>query len=327
MSNQAVAAGVGLARVMAHCGGSASAAVHYLAGAIASAPENPEPYAVLAELWRDKPSELADAVRGDNSLRTVLARSYISFLQGDMDDAALAIGSVTGVRPGIAWAKAPWFGDERFLGVVSADALAEAAMRTMDYGHDLDTDSMRERFRPWFDAIEVVAARQPLPEALARMAILLRACGLTEASFALCDRADSVERIMMTEVVRAGTWRKRGDLQQAVAAFERALALDPTNWSLYLDLADVRAEQGDFGSAVRLIDQGMRYEPGELSLRAAGAAYRARLTGSRADLSQLIELAPDMPNDSYRDLLIDHACAGPALPAELVAEARRIQNS
>ncbi|MEU6878868.1 tetratricopeptide repeat protein [Streptomyces sp. NPDC046712] len=302
--------------------------MHHLAGAIASAPENPEPYAVLAELWRDKPSELAEVVQDAESLRAVLAQSYISFLEGDMDGAALAMGSVTGAQPDIAWARAPWFSDERFLGVVSADALAEAAMRAMDYGHDLDTEGMRERFLPWFQAIDVVSARRPLPEALAKMAILLRACGLTDASFALCDQADFVERIMLMEVVRAGTWRKLGDAEQTVAAFERALALDPANWSLHLDLADVHAEQGDFADAVRLIDQGMKHEPTELSLRAAGAAYRARLTGSSADLSELIELAPNLPNGpSYRDLLIDHACAGPALPAELVAAARRIQNS
>ncbi len=313
--------------MMAHCGGSPAAAVHYLAGAIASAPENPEPYTVLAELWRDKPSELAQVVQDASSLRAVLAQSYISFLEDDMDDAALAIGSVTGAQPDIAWAKAPWFSDERFLGVVSSDALAEAAMRTMDYGHGLDTESMRERFRPWFHAIDAVSARQPLPEALAKMAILLRACGLTDASFALCDQADSIERIMLTEVVRAGTWRKLGDPEQTAAAFERALALDPANWSLCLDLADVRAEQGDFTAAVQLIDQGLKHEPTELTLRAAGAAYRARLTGSPAELSELIELAPNLPNDSYRGLLIDHACAGPALPANLVAAARRIQNS
>ncbi len=311
--------------MLAHCGGSPEAAVHYLAGAIASAPENPEPYTVLAELWRDRPSELAEVVRDADSLKTVLAQSYVSFLQGDMDTAALAIGSVTGARPDVPWTKAPWFGDGRFLDVVSADAVAEAAMRTMDYGHDLDTDSMRERFRPWFEAIDIVSARRPSPDALAKMAILLRACGLTDKSLALCDRADSVERVMLTEVVRAGTWRKLGDPERAVAAFERALALDPANWSLHLDLADVHAEQGDFASAVRLIEQGMTYEPEELSLRAARAAYRARLTGSPADLSELIGLTPNLPNDSYRSLLIDCACAGPDLPAELVAEARRIQ--
>lgn len=229
--------------MMAHCGGSPAAAVRHLADAIASAPENPEPYAVLGELWRDKPSELVEVVQGADSLRTVLALSYISFLEGNMDEAALAIGSVTGVQPDIAWAEAPWFSDERFLGGVSADALAEAAMRTMDHGHDLDTASMRERFRPWFRAIDVVSARRPLPDALAKMAILLRACGLADASFALCDQADAVEPIMLTEVVRAGTWRKLGDLEQTAAAFGRALALDPANWSLCLDLADVRAEQ------------------------------------------------------------------------------------
>ncbi|MEU6894764.1 hypothetical protein ABZ934_23705 [Streptomyces sp. NPDC046557] len=39
---------------------------------------------------------------------------------------------------------------------------------------------------------------------------------------------------------------------------------------------------------------------------------------------ELIEPAPNLPDDSYRRLLIDHACAGPGLPAELVAAARRI---
>ncbi|MGW3101200.1 tetratricopeptide repeat protein [Streptomyces sp. NPDC001100] len=121
-----------------------------------------------------------------------------------------------------------------------------------------------------------------------------------------------------------GRWL--GDPERTVAAFERALALDPANWSLHLDLADVHAEQGDFAAAVRLIDRGMEHESTELTLCAAGAAYRARLTGSPAELSELIELAPNLPNNSYRDLLIHHACAGPALPAELVAAARRIQN-
>ncbi|KUM84022.1 hypothetical protein AQI94_33735 [Streptomyces pseudovenezuelae] len=311
---------------MAHCGGSPEASVHYVVGAIASAPEDPEPYAVLAELWRAKPAELSELTRDAHSLRTVLAQSYIRFLQDDMDGAALAIGAVTGVQPDIAWGRAPWFGDARFLGTVSADALAEAAMRTMDYGHDLDTESMRERFRPWFHAIEVVSARRPSPEPLAKMAILLRTCGLVDASFALCDQADSIERIMLTEVVRAGTWRKVGDPEQTVAAFERALDLDPANWSLYLDLADVRAEQGDFTGAVHLVDRALKLAPAELTLRAAGAAYRARLTGSPAALSELIELAQQLPHDSYRDLLIDHACAGPDLPAELVAAARRMQD-
>ncbi|CAM5694866.1 hypothetical protein STENM327S_09083 [Streptomyces tendae] len=118
-----------------------------------------------------------------------------------------------------------------------------------------------------------------------------------------------------------------GDLGQAAAAFERALLLDSTNWSLYLDLADVRAEQGDFAAAVSLVERGLEHEPHEVSLRAAGAAYRTRLSGSSGDLRALIALAPELANAVYRNLLIDHACAGPKLPRRLVAKAHRLRGN
>ncbi|MEU9602684.1 hypothetical protein AB0E06_38580 [Streptomyces sp. NPDC048109] len=324
MSNQSVAAGVSLAGVMAHCGGSPVGAVELLVGAIASAPAAPEPYAALAELWQDRRSELKESLEGDGSLSAVLAQAYFLFLEGDMDNAVMALGSVTGGRPDVAWAAAPWFGDTRFLGAVNAAALAEACLRTLDYGHDLNTDEMRERFAPWFHALDVVSERDPVPESLAAMARLPRACGRYELSLALCDRADAVDHVMWTAVARAVTWRVMGDLDQAAAAFECALLLDSANWSLYLDLADVRAEQGDFAAAVSLVGQGLAYEPHEVTLRAASAAYRTRLAGSSDDLRALITLAPEIANTTYRNLLIDYACAGPKLPRRLVAKAQRI---
>ncbi|MFJ6832444.1 hypothetical protein [Streptomyces sp. NPDC091209] len=129
---------------------------------------------------------------------------------------------------------------------------------------------------------------------------------------------------MWTAVARAKTWHAMGDLDQTAAGIEQALALDAGTWSLYLDLADVRAGQGDFAAAVALVEQGLRHAPHEASLRAAGAAYRTRLSGSSDDLRALIDLAPELPDTSYRDLLIDYACAGPGLPPALVAKARRI---
>ncbi|MFQ6853056.1 tetratricopeptide repeat protein [Streptomyces sp. 35M1] len=326
MSNQSVAAGVGLAGVMAHCGGSPVGAVELLVGAIASAPAAPEPYAALAELWQDRRSDgLKESLEESGSLSAVLAQAYFLFLEGDMDNAVMALGSVTGVRPDVAWGAAPWFGDARFLGAVSAAALAEACLRTLDYGRDLDSDAMRERFAPWFHALDVVSERDPVPESLAAMARLPRACGRYELSFALCDRADTVDPAMWTALARAATWRAMGDLDQSAAAFERALLLDPANWSLYLDLADLRAEQGDFAAAASLVDQGLDHEPREVTLRAASAAYRTRLHGSADDLRALIALTPSLANTAYRNLLIDYACAGTQLPPELAAEARRMQ--
>ncbi|WP_329043287.1 tetratricopeptide repeat protein [Streptomyces sp. NBC_00178] len=308
---------------MAHCGGSPVGAVKFLAGATAPAPAVPEPYEALAELWRDRRSEIEQGLAGDGSLTSVLAQAYFQFLDGDMDDAVMSLGSVTGARPEVAWGTAPWFSDARLLDSVSAEALAEACLRTLDYGQNLDTDEMRERFTPWFRAIDRVSGRSPVPESLAAMARLPRACGRHELAFTLCDRADAVERVMWTAVARASTWRAMGDLDQAAAAFESALALDPANWSVHLDLADLRADQGDYAAAADLAERGLRHEPREVTLRAAAAAYRTRLSGSPDDLRTLITLAPQLANPSYRKLLIDRACAAPGLPGELVAEAAR----
>ncbi|WP_436534253.1 tetratricopeptide repeat protein [Actinoplanes sp. HUAS TT8] len=290
------------AKVLAHCGGSPDAAMSIIAQAVADAPADPETWAMFEDLRREMPDEVAAGIAAADTIGPVVARAYLAFVDGDVDDAAMSLGSVTGYKPDTAWADAPWFTDERFLGRVSPVAFAEATMRISDYGHTLDG----ERLAPWFRAIDTVCEREPDPDSMARMAILLRVCGRTDASFALCDRADAVRPVPFTEVVRAGTWRWRGDLAETEAAFRRALALDPDNWSMHLDLADLAAERGDFAAAAELATRGEQLEPDDVTMRAAAAAYRARATGSAAELAAFTELAPQVP-EPYRGTLFDRA--------------------
>jgi tetratricopeptide (TPR) repeat protein len=295
-----------MAQVMAHCGGSPTAAVSFIAQAVAADPGDPQPYTVLENLRQALPAEVAEVVATVNTLGSVLARAYLSYVDGDMDQAAMALGAVAGYQPDTCWAAAPWFGDQRFLAAVTPAALAEATMRIRDYDRDLDNDTVRECLIPWFHAIEVVCEREPDPDAMARMAILLRECGRVDASLALCDRADAVRPVMFTEVVRAGTWRAVGNRTERVAALRRALALDPGNWSLHLDLADLAAEEGDFTAAADLANRGEELEPADVTMRAAAAAYRARATGSVADLETFTELMPQV-GEPYRQTLAGYA--------------------
>ncbi|MBU2664013.1 hypothetical protein KOI35_10980 [Actinoplanes bogorensis] len=305
MSNTASLA---LARVLAHCGGSPAEAVAYVAAAIEHDPADPEPYDLIAELRPDlgAPTGLAQFVAG----------SYLQFLDGDTDGAARMLGSVTGFRPEVAWAAAPWFTSDRFRSTVTIGGLADATVAITDYDRDLDNDVVRDNLRPWMRLIDIVCERDPVAEQMARMAILLRYCGRTEESFALCDRADGIEKLMLTEVVRAGTWGFLGRRDEQAAALRRALALDPANWSLYLDLADHAAMAGDFGSAADLVNQGLQHEPDDVTLRAAGATYRLRAGGPVDDVDLLLELAPDMPHAGYRNGLIEQALGTPGLPAD-----------
>jgi hypothetical protein len=120
-----------LARVMAHCGGSTGEAVAHAASAIGDDPTDPEAYELLADLRRTAAGEVAAAVAAPGDLWQFVATSYLRFRDGEMDQAAGFLGSVIGYRPHVAWASAPWFSDERFVGALTAAGLADAPNSTL----------------------------------------------------------------------------------------------------------------------------------------------------------------------------------------------------
>ncbi|MGX6605733.1 hypothetical protein ACWKSP_26905 [Micromonosporaceae bacterium Da 78-11] len=307
-----------LEQLLDRSGGDYAVAVGYAASALRTTPADPVPYAVLARLRAEHPAEFTAGLPQTE----YAAQGWAHFLGGELDQAAKELGTAVAHQPEIAWADAPWFEHPSFLDGVSGDGLAHATLRINAADHDLDNDAMRTRLAPWLRAVEAVASRAGA-EALARMAILYRRLGRTDESLALCDRADTVDRVAFTEVVRAGTLRRFGDLDGMAEAFERALALDPADWTHYLDMADVRAGRGDFAGAVNFVVAGRRVAPKEVTLQAADAAYRTRLTGSPLYLRELIELAPRLADIRYKAQLIEIACAAPKLPRTLTKAARK----
>ncbi|GIE31765.1 hypothetical protein Ait01nite_048100 [Actinoplanes italicus] len=302
-----------MARVMSHCGGSPAAGLRFAAGAVVRDPGSLEPYQLLAEIREQYPDTGADRV----GLAGLLTDAYLARLAGDMDAAATALAWVTGYRPDVPWADAPWFDDDLVAGL-SPTGMGDAAIAVADAGQPLDG----EKLTPWFRAIEAVCAREPVPEQMARMAIMLRFAGRIDESFALCDRADAIEPLMITSVVRGATHRHLGDGTATRRCYERALELDPGNWSLYLDLADLAAAEDDFTGAAQLTARGLEHEPDEPALRAAAAAYRARATGSGEAFDLFLTLAAAVEHTGYRKVLVGHALATPNLTTERLAAGR-----
>jgi tetratricopeptide (TPR) repeat protein len=286
-----------VATVLAHCGGDPEQAARQLSRAIANAPTDPTTYAVAIELL----PALGVLSTDDPAVAPVLA--FRHFLDGRMDDAVLTLGALGGVSPRIAWADAPWCSEGSFLSAVSAEALCEAVLRLFDH----ESTPAEAAARPWLRMVEAVTFRADLgPEGLARMAISLRAFGRTDESLVLCDRADAVDRTVLAEVARAGTWRLMGNLDETVAAFRRALVLDPDNWSLHLDLSDLHAERGDHGAALASAQDGLSHAPNEPKLLAARAAHHARLAGTTEALHEFERLASDI-DPAYRQWLREQA--------------------
>ncbi|GAA0968499.1 tetratricopeptide repeat protein [Actinocorallia libanotica] len=290
-----------LAKVLAHCGGDPHQAVHHLGRAIAAAPGDPAAYAAVAELLP------ALGTLPDNDAHVLPVLAYRHFLAGRMDEAVLALGTLGGVSSRFSWADAPWFSDPAFLSQISTEALSEAGHRLYDHGPGPDEAALQ----PWLTATETLAARSSAgPEDLAKMAVLLRTFGKTSESLALCDRADTLGRTVLAEVARAGTWRVLGDLDQTAAAFQRALLLEPDNWSLHLDLSDLHATMGDPTAALASAEEGLRHAPDQPKLLTAHAAHHARLTGKAGDLRKFDRVAADL-DPAYADWLREQATGTP----------------
>jgi hypothetical protein len=96
----------------------------------------------------------------------------------------------------------------------------------------------------------------------------------------------------------------------------------PADWVRQLDLADARADEGDFAGAVTLVVAARKLAPTEILPQAAEAAYRTRLTGSSLYLRELIDLAPRLRDATRKARLIAIACAAPKLPRAMVKTLR-----
>jgi hypothetical protein len=297
---------IDLADLIAHCGGDPATAVEHIASVIPAMPDQPMPYASLAALRTAYPGEFATGIAGGNWTGLVAARAFVAHLDGRDDEATAMTGSLIAYDPAVDWSAAPWFGTGRHLARLTGDGLSTAVMRINGEHGDLTDPAHGGWLGRWFALIEVVSERSG-PEQLARMAILCRNAGRYADAMALCERADAVERVMFTETVRAGTYRRMGDDRGWVAALQRAADLAPGDWSPCLDLADAHAMLGDYPSAAALAARSAGYEPHEITARVAAAAYRARVTGSADDLQAVRDLLPHLPASLYKDSLIEAA--------------------
>jgi hypothetical protein len=89
-----------------------------------------------------------------------------------------------------------------------------------------------------------------------------------------------------------------------------------------LDLADLLVGSGRVAAAIESVDRGLLQAPDEVVLKAAGAAFRARHTGSPEQLKALLALLPSLAEGDYGQWLIGQACRGPGLPGALAGEVR-----
>lgn len=251
----------------------------------------------------DKPAAwAAEAMRGWGSRRLGQA------------SAATAIALGRSAAPGAAEALAALAGDEGESAIMRATALSllarapgVAALRAIGDAIAASDPLLRlgaiRALEPYDIATRRLAA--PLladPAAATRLeaARLLAAAGVSAEEWAAAElvSADRPETHLGVGALRA----EQGRPQDAIAAFETALRLDPKFTPARLDLADLLRSQGRDAEAEAPLREAVRLDPSDAAAHYALALWllrQSREMEARSELARAVTLAPDDPTIAH----------------------------
>ncbi|HET9170489.1 MAG TPA: tetratricopeptide repeat protein [Actinospica sp.] len=226
------------------------------------------------------------------------------------------IGRVTAMRPDLPWCAAPWFGPH-LADLVTGREAAVAVSHFASGLPDPAPAELAELLAPWLEFARAVAARpETTAQALAILSTLARRIGGVGEAIAWCTRAEMTDRRGPAEgenrvgaLMLGFAYRSAGRPHEALEAWERALALDPSNIDLYIDMAETCMQQDDHAQAVQWAERAMRQDPDHVKPRAIrlAALYTQSDYTDGNVLAALQHLSRENPEHPYPRHLLNLA--------------------
>ena len=323
--------------------GNLAHAAFHLGRALGEDPAFQPAYTAVAELATAAGSAAAarELLKGDGSdVYTGNGAAILALLAGEgrTDEAVSMLGALVAAAPEVPWAAAPWFGPD-LAGTVPGKFVGAAVTKIWEAIGSEVRPELQQPLAPWLALCRATAARPETgPGVLCAMSALARRLGAAEEAIAWCRTAERQRQQAGTvtgrPLIMLGFAYKSADQpDQAAAAWKRALALDPGNVGLHLDLADLSFTQGDFAQSLSWAERATKINRSAVKPRAAVLAARYRVSvqpdgiGDLIPLIELVDLARDHPDVSYLRTLISRACSGGTWlsivppPTEAIAQA------
>lgn len=174
-----------------------------------------------------------------------------------------------------------------------ADAHYRQALAYIKLG---TTTDLQQAFKELSTAVELNSANQDAQLKLGQMFLLAREPGKARehADVVLAAAPDNKEGVFL----RGSSLVNEQKFEEGIAELKRAIALDPQNTNIYLDLARAYAHLKDYGSAESTLQQSLKANPKSLESRIAlGDLQQIR---GKADLAEeeykrAVQEAPDRP--------------------------------
>jgi tetratricopeptide (TPR) repeat protein len=301
-------------------GGDAEHAAVHVAQALHHDPAFEQSYAMIDELagYAAGLEELAHwfTIGEPMYLGGAIALAVLRAKAGQHAMALEIIGRITAMRPDLPWCAAPWFGPHLARRVTSREA-AVAISHFAGGLPDPAPEDLAEIQAPWLEFARAVAAQpETTAQSLAILSTLARRIGGVGEAIAWCTRAEMMDRSGAAKgenqsgaLMLGFAYRSAGRPDEALEAWERAIALDPYNIDLYIDMAETCMQQDDYVQAIRWADRAMGYDPEHVKPRAVrlSALYTHSDYTDGAALAALQQLSRENPEHPYPRHLLNLA--------------------
>ncbi len=285
-------------------------AAHHVACAIAIDPLGPPYLELIDELIRQTDDPLALAPTEDGAFYgTVALRAYIHAQRGEYEDAIDLVMQVVGAKPDVPYLEwvDRWFERDGVIESVDPEMFAISCQKCID---SLDQPKEDPRF-----------AQAALPEVVKRIgrvrehhrlaqrlgfvhSIAARRAGNLDLSLEVASELDQAAPSYLVSVALAGAHRERGDIEEAINAFRRALQFEPEDIAARLDIGDLSLDLGETAAALVAYEEALEIEANHPWALASKLYLKWLHDGDptwRDELEALTEASPD--NDRARQLL------------------------
>lgn len=292
--------------------GELSHAARHISNALAVAPTLPEAHETLAALATHAGAGVLDLfpVGGEVYVGSAVAHAHLVAEDQPATAFDLLIAA-THAAPASPWAAVPWVEADEFPHRFQAEQLAHRFMRLSGAVPEPVDAELRPALEPYLRLVrKSVAAHPGSPLLLGAASAIARRFGCLEEAVAWARRAASREPSMLSEMWLGYAYRAAGRVDDAVAAWRRALRHEPANLALHTDIAEILAGAGRIDEALGWIDRALEYDPTDLCAFPTGCVLRFLRDGDVAHLIALTDHLRANPGNEHAKTMLSRACRG-----------------
>lgn len=269
-------------------------AIFHLSHALSHQPQNQEYLTLLNRIiqnTRDPLTLVQTDERGGMDFANAAVRAYIHAQLNQYQEAIGLMSQIlraTPVKQYLPWV-AEWLSRPERVDRVTADVMIQLMMSISAlFGDFVDTAQNKETIEKLFPAITRSRKQHNQNGIFAGVSsILWRKTGHHDEAVAIAQAGYETTPEYMTAVFLGGALKAKGDLQNAITSFKKALEYRPEDIHIRMDIADNLCKLGEVAEGLDYYQHVLNSDPNHPWAKPYYLFYQARLTNEQTWVDQL----------------------------------------